>query len=174
MRGIVNEHSVENIRALNDVDWAHWQPRERATLLFVIRNGKMLLIHKKKGLGAGKINGPGGRIEPGENPQEAAVREVQEELLVTPIGVRQVGELMFQFTDGFSIHGYVFTAQDCDGEPQETEEATPLWVSVSDIPYHQMWADDRLWIPWMLRGEKFIGRFIFQDDTMLDGEIRPL
>lgn len=174
MRGIVNEHSAENIRALNDVDWAHWQPRERATLLFVIRNGKMLLIHKKKGLGAGKINGPGGRIEPGENPQEAAVREVQEELLVTPIGVRQVGELMFQFTDGFSIHGYVFTAQDCDGEPQETEEATPLWVSVSDIPYHQMWADDRLWIPWMLRGEKFIGRFIFQDDTMLDGEIRPL
>lgn len=174
MRGIVNEHSVENIRALNDVDWAHWQPRERAALLFVIRNGKMLLIHKKKGLGAGKINGPGGRIEPGENPQEAAVREVQEELLVTPIGVRQVGELMFQFTDGFSIHGYVFTAQDCDGEPQETEEATPLWVSVSDIPYHQMWADDRLWIPWMLRGEKFIGRFIFQDDTMLDGEIRPL
>lgn len=174
MTDIVNKHSTENIRALNDVDWARWQPRERATLLFVIRNEKMLLIHKKKGLGAGKINGPGGRIEPGEPPQTAAVREVREELRVTPIGVREAGELMFQFTDGFSIHGYVFTARDCDGEPQETDEATPLWVSVTDIPYDRMWADDRLWIPWMLRGEKFIGRFVFQGDTMLDGEIRPL
>lgn len=170
----MNNHLTQHIRTLHHVDWTHWQPRERATLLFVMRNGKMLLIHKKKGLGAGKINGPGGRIEPGESPQMAAVREVQEELLVTPIGVRKAGELMFHFTDGFSIHGYVFTAQDCDGEPQETNEATPLWVSVSDIPYDRMWADDRLWIPWMLRGEKFIGRFIFHDDTMLDSEIRPL
>jgi len=65
---------------LTDIDWDRWQPRERATLLFVIRGGEILLIRKLRGLGAGKINGPGGRIDAGETPLACAVREVEEEL----------------------------------------------------------------------------------------------
>lgn len=160
-------------RKLSDVDWQHWEPRECATLLFVMRDGRILLIHKKKGLGAGKINGPGGRIEPGESPREAAIREVQEELLVTPTGVQMAGELMFQFTDGFSIHGYVFTATGCHGTPEETDEATPQWFPTDQIPFDRMWADDRIWIPWMLAGKPFLGRFVFDNDTMLDSEVMP-
>jgi 8-oxo-dGTP diphosphatase len=152
----------------SEVDWANWKPTERATLLFVIRDGQTLLIHKKKGLGAGKINGPGGRIDPGETPRQAAIREVQEELLVTPTGVREAGELQFQFVDGFSIHGYVFTAKDCEGEPQETNEAIPLWTPLDRIPYDRMWEDDRIWIPLMLAGRPFNGRFLFDGDKMLD------
>lgn len=72
-----------NVR-LEDIDWASWTPYERATLLFVICGGHILLIHKNRGLGAGKINGPGGRLVPGESPLQGAVREVQEELNVTP------------------------------------------------------------------------------------------
>ena len=64
---------------LNDINWKDWQPTEVATLLFVIRGDQILLIRKKRGLGAGKINGPGGRIEPGETPHECAIRETQEE-----------------------------------------------------------------------------------------------
>jgi 8-oxo-dGTP diphosphatase len=55
------------------MDWSTWTPRDRAVLLFVIRGGQALLIRKKRGLGAGKINAPGGRIEAGESPEEAAV-----------------------------------------------------------------------------------------------------
>lgn len=163
--------SNKKFTKLADVDWNLWTPTERATLLFVIQDGRVLLIHKKKGLGAGKINAPGGRIEAGETPEFAAIREVQEELLVTPTGVKKAGELMFQFTDGFSIHGFVFTAKACDGTPQETAEATPLWVPLNQIPYDRMWADDRIWIPWMLAGKPFVGRFVFDNDTMLDSEV---
>jgi 8-oxo-dGTP diphosphatase len=159
------------IRTVDDIRWQEWQPEQRATLLFVIRAGQILLIHKKKGLGAGKINGPGGRIEPGETPVEAAVREVQEELLVTPLGVREAGELHFQFTDGLSLHGSVFTASDCEGEAQETDEAVPLWVPLDGIPYDRMWADDILWMPLMLAGRPFCGYFIFDGDSMLDHRI---
>ena len=160
---------VSNVfTCFSEVDWARWNPTERATLLFVIRDGQVLLIHKKKGLGAGKINGPGGRLDPGETPRQAAIREVQEELLVTPTGVREAGELMFQFVDGFSIHGYVFTATDCDGEPQETGEAIPLWTPLGQIPFDRMWEDDRVWIPLMLAGRAFTGRFLFDGDRMLD------
>jgi 8-oxo-dGTP diphosphatase len=153
------------------VDWNAWKPQQRATLLFVIRDGKILLIHKKRGLGAGKINAPGGRIDAGETPLEAAIREVREELRITPVGVRQRGELRFQFVDGLSLHGYVFMATDCEGEPQETEEAKPLWTSVDEIPYHRMWADDRLWLPLMLEGHYFEGRFLFDGDAMRAYEV---
>jgi 8-oxo-dGTP diphosphatase len=149
------------------IDWASWMPRERATILFVIRDGSTLLILKKRGLGAGKINGPGGRIDPGETPMACAIREVQEELCVTPTGVQPAGELRFQFVDGHSIHGYVFTASDCEGEPQETDEAVPRWTRIDDIPYDRMWADDRLWIPHMLAGRPFDGRFLFDGDAMV-------
>lgn len=153
------------------IDWAAWRPVERATLLFVIRDGSILLIRKKRGLGAGKINGPGGRLEPGETPEQCAVREVQEELRVAPTNVKPAGELLFQFADGHSIHGYVFTADDCLGEPQATSEADPLWTPLDQIPYAEMWADDRIWIPLMLKGRPFIGRFLFAGDAMLGYEL---
>ena len=158
-------------RRFSDIDWSSWKPVERATLLFVRKNGKLLLIHKKRGLGAGKINGPGGRIDPGETPRQCAVREVQEELCVTPTGVRKAGELMFQFTNGHSIHGYVFTATDCRGEPQETGEAIPIWTPVDQFPFDRMWEDDRVWVPHMLAGRRFKGRFLFDGDRMLGSEL---
>jgi 8-oxo-dGTP diphosphatase len=154
-------HDGRAYTRLEDVDWANWISQERATLLFVIRHGHILLIHKKRGLGAGKIIGPGGRLDPGESALQSAIREAQEELKITPTGVRQCGELSFQFVDGLSICVYVFTAQDCEGEPQETDEAAPLWIAVEQIPYDHMWADDRVWFPLMLAGQRFQGRFLF-------------
>ena len=159
---------MRRFHTLQDVDWERWRPTERATLLFVVRGDRILLIRKKRGLGAGKINGPGGRLDDGETPSEAAVREVHEELLVTPTGVEQHGELLFQFVDGFSIHGYVFRADDVDGEPAETEEAIPLWTPVDRIPYGEMWADDRIWLPWLLDRRRFRGWMLFEDDDLLE------
>ena len=144
----------------------------RATLLFVVRDGQLLLIHKKRGLGAGKINGPGGRLEPGETPLQAAVREVEEEVCVTPVDPVGYGLLQFQFVDGLSIEGYVFRAPDCRGEPRETDEATPLWVPRDRIPYDRMWADDRRWLPELLAGRRFHGRFLFDGDAMLGHAVR--
>jgi 8-oxo-dGTP diphosphatase len=156
----------------DQIDWTTWIPRERATLIFVVRDGEILLIRKKRGLGAGKINGPGGRIDPGESPLHCAIREFEEELLATPVGVRAAGELRFQFVDGLSIHGYVFRADDCAGEPRETDEATPLWTPIRTIPYAQMWADDVLWLPHLLAGTPFDGRFLFDGDRMLGHALR--
>jgi 8-oxo-dGTP diphosphatase len=153
---------------LTDLDWERWQPRERATLLFVIREDEILLIRKLRGLGAGKINGPGGRIDPGETPLAGAVREVEEELRVTPTGVEARGELRFHFVDGYSIHGFVFSATGCLGEPQATMEAVPLWTPMAQIPWDDMWADDRYWLPFLLEGRNVEGRFLFDGDRLLD------
>jgi len=153
-------------------DWSTYVPREKSTLCFVVRSGMILLIHKKRGLGAGKINGPGGRLDAGETSVACAVREVQEELLVTPTGLSYSGELLFQFASGHSIACDVYRADDCIGEPSETAEAVPLWTKVDQIPFEKMWADDRLWIPLMLEGKRFVGRFFFDDDVMVSHDLQ--
>jgi 8-oxo-dGTP diphosphatase len=159
------------VRTLADVDWESWQPRDIAVLLFVIRGGEVLLIEKKRGLGAGKINAPGGRIESGETPEAAAIRETQEEVGVTPSAPRRRGHLRFQFVDGYGLECHVLSADACEGEAHETDEAVPLWTSLHALPYERMWADDRLWLPLMLAGRPFRGRFIFDGDAMLDHEL---
>lgn len=155
-------------KRVSEVDWASWRPVDVATLVFVVRDGEVLLIEKKRGLGAGKVNGPGGRLEPGETPLAAAVREVEEEVLATPTGLAAAGELRFQFRDGHSIHVHVFRADGLRGEPGETAEALPFWCPLAAIPYARMWEDDLLWLPHLLAGIPFDGRFLFDDDRMLD------
>ncbi len=160
------------IARLSDIDWTTWVPQERATLLFVIREGHVLCIRKKRGLGAGKINGPGGKIDPGESAEQAAIREVEEELGITPIDVQACGEIDFQFVDGYSIRVYIFTAPDYRGEPEETDEAIPIWASIEEMPYDEMWADDRLWMPLLFAGQTVGGRVIFDGEALLDHEFR--
>jgi 8-oxo-dGTP diphosphatase len=156
---------------VDTIDWSTWTPNVRATLLFIVEPDRILLILKKRGLGAGKVNAPGGRIEPGESPIEAAVRELQEELGVGARGVVEHGELSFHFLDGYLLHCHVFRADACLGEPVETDEAVPLWTPLDAIPFERMWADDALWLPILLAGEGFRGRFVFDEDRMVDHEV---
>lgn len=154
-------------------DWSRWTPTERASLCFIIRDGRVLLIHKKRGLGAGKVNGPGGRLEPGETPEQAARRETREEVGLAPTGLERAGELWFQFVDGYALHCTVFTASGADGALVETPEAKPFWTETSAVPYDDMWTDDRHWIPWMLARKPFVGRFHYDGDRMLSGRVLP-
>lgn len=156
------------------INWSTWIARDRAVLTFVRRNGQVILIHKKRGLGAGKINAPGGRIEAGETPEAAAIRETREEICVTPTGLRPAGRLFFAFVDGYGIDGHVFVADGADGEMAETDEAAPFWCPEGEIPYARMWADDALWIPLMLRGISFQAWFVFDGDRMLWKEVRQV
>ncbi len=93
-----------------EIDWASWQPTVRATLMFVCEEGRVLLIRKKRGFGMGKVNGPGGKLDPGESELDCAVRETVEELGVRALDPVKRGELWFQFVDGLAMHVAVFHA----------------------------------------------------------------
>lgn len=159
------------------VDWNTWQPGVRATLMFIINEERheVLLIRKKRGLGAGKINGPGGKIDPGETSVQCAVREAQEELGVTALNPVHHGELWFQFVDGLRMHVDVYVATEHTGHAVETPEAVPLWTSLDALPFDEMWADDVHWLGEMLiERKRFLGRFVFDDDKMLRNEVEWL
>lgn len=150
-------------------DWG--EPVDRAVLCFIMRDGQVLLIEKKRGLGSGKVNAPGGRIEAGETPAEAAVRETREEIGVTPLNLNQCGVLWFRFTDGYSLHCIVFRASDLVGDPIETDEANPFWAPIENLPFDRMWADDVHWLPLVIRGGIFEAWFDFDGERMLDGHV---
>ncbi len=162
--------------SVSGIDWENWSPKEKAVICYIIdrKKNKVLLIHKKRGLGHGKVNAPGGRIEPGETASEAAVRECQEEVGLTPSGLEKRMELYFQFTNGYSLYGEAFFTETWEGEPVETEEADPFWCDLDKIPWEEMWADDIHWLPQALKGRKQRGRYIFDDDEMLSQELIPL
>lgn len=151
-----------------------WEPTVRANLCFVVKGDRILLIRKKRGFGAGKINGPGGKIDPGETAMESAIRETFEELGVTPLGVREAGELFFEFLDGMRLHCVVFAADDVNGEPIETDEAVPLWTRIDAIPYDEMWADDRFWLPLLIQRQQFRAAFVFDGETLLERRIETI
>ena len=161
-------------RRIDDIDWTSWTAIDPATLVFVIRGGQILLIRKKRGLGAGKINGPGGRLETGETFEACAVRELHEELGITPLELVKLGEHRFHFVDGYSTFVYVYRASGLEGTPVETDEATPLWVELDAIPFDEMWEDDRYWLPLVIEGKRFSGNWIFDGDQMLDYRLEIL
>lgn len=157
---------MEPSKADSPIDWGSWRGHTHATLMFIIKDGEILLIEKKRGLGAGKINGPGGKIDPGETPLQCAIRETQEELLITALRPTKVGELHFAMSDVPDILCHVYLARDFEGVPTETIEAKPIWFRLQDIPFEQMWSDDIHWIPLLLREQKFLGRFVISGEEV--------
>lgn len=153
-------------------DWGRWVPTDDAVICFVRDNDHLLLIEKKRGLGGGKVNGPGGKLEGDETPLQAALRETEEEVGIVPVEPVRVAELSFVFNDGYSLRCDVFMTSRYAGTPVETPEARPFWAHVSEIPYERMWEDDVLWLPKVITGQKVAGRFIFDGDTMLSYTLR--
>lgn len=153
------------------IDWSKWQGEMLATILFVVRDGRILLMEKKRGLGAGKINGPGGKIDPGETALAAAIRETEEELCITPHSPRKLGELRFSMSDFPDILCHVYRADDFTGTPTETDEAIPFWTPLDQIPYHRMWEDDQHWLPLLLDEQSFLGCFVFEADRLRWSEV---
>lgn len=138
------------------------------TLVFVVQPGRVLLGMKKRGFGAGKWNGFGGKVQPGESIEDAARRELQEESGLTVDALEKIGNIKFEFvgeTQLMDVH--VFRADTYNGEPTESEEMRPQWFENDEIPFSQMWADDNLWFPLMLQKKLFVGYFKFQGHEVI-------
>lgn len=124
------------------------------TLCLVTMDGKVLLGMKKRGFGAGRWNGFGGKVEEGETIEEAAKRETQEECGIIIKTMEKVG-----------IHEFEFDTR--------REEMKPEWFLFADIPYETMWPDDIHWFPLFLQGKKFRTKFLFGErDSVLKKDIQ--
>jgi len=137
------------------------------TLCFLFKGNRILLAMKKRGFGANRWNGYGGKTKEGEALEDAAIRELQEEsgLILKKEALKKVSEIEFLFTQKpeWNQRVHTFFVNEWNGELQETEEMRPQWFDLGAIPYADMWPEDKLWLPRVILGEKIKGKIYFKD-----------
>ena len=120
---------------------------------------EVLMGLKQTGFGVGRIVTLGGHVEPGETPEQAAVREVFEESGVTvrekDLELAGTVEFIFPARSEWDMSTVVYRARTWTGEPAPSTEIAPAWYRAADVPYAQMWPDSAHWMPEVLAGRYF-------------------
>lgn len=159
---------------IKDIEDRIGVPEKKVTLLLLRKNDEVLLAMKKRGFGVGRWNGTGGKAQENESVEEAAIRETQEEINVTPKNLKKVAVFNFYSPNSdpekeWAQQAHVFMCSEWDGNPSETEEMKPKWFKLSEIPYKEMWIDDKLWMPMVFEGMVVKGSFAFgENDSLID------
>ena len=82
---------------------------------------------------------PGGKIEPGETPEQALVREIQEELDITVVVERHVVDVSYDYPK-FHLHMGCYLCSIAQGTPRLLEHEAAIWLGTSEL-------DSLDWLP---------------------------
>ena len=132
-------------------------------------NKQILLAMKKRGFGMGKWNGPGGKFDTQKDKTilDTAVRETKEEIGIEPKDAQELGMISFYFPNNkeWDQDVYLYLVKNWVGEFKETEEMLPRWFNIKDIPFEDMWDDDKYWLMDILDGKKIKrASFVFEEN----------
>ncbi|GAA1498889.1 8-oxo-dGTP diphosphatase [Paeniglutamicibacter kerguelensis] len=147
-------------------------PTQVVLCLPVLRglNGAQVLLGlKRHGFGAGRVVAPGGKIEPGEAPAEAAARELREEtaVMTDSDSLEPAARVYFRFpyAPATDMDCTVFLARDFTGPAKATDELEPAWYPLGHLPLERMWDDSALWLGLLLSGERFDAVVVLAEDN---------
>ena len=146
-----------------------------ATLCYVRQDGKTLMIHRVKkqaDMHKGKWNGLGGKLEPGETPEECARREIREESGLEVEQLNLKGFLTFpQFSAGEDWYAFVFTARGVRGTLIESPEGNLAWIDDERLLELDLWEGDRYFLEWLDRPGFFSGKFIYKNGQYIEHSV---
>lgn len=142
------------------------------TLCYILNDkNEVLLIMKKRGVGAGKWNGPGGKVDQGESVEQSIIREVKEETGLTVSDLKNKGVLEFVCPTHPEIESrcHIFITRDFAGETIESEECYSQWHNLDNIPFEQMWDSDIIWFKKLISDFKEVRyRFFFNANENME------
>ncbi len=145
-------------------------------LLYLVNDGQVMLALKKRGHGAGRHNGVGGKLNPGESVEQSLIREAQEEIGVTPQEFEKMAYITFDlYMKGEHVfeHVHIYTTSNWTSEPVESEEVSPRWFDIGNLPFDTMWPNDIHFLPHVLGGKKVKGQFkLDKDDQVLFHDVK--
>jgi 8-oxo-dGTP diphosphatase len=137
------------------------------TICYIKKDDEVLLQKKSKELfGGDKYNAPGGKIQEGETPEVAVIREVKEETGLSVSNLVYHGFIDFYDGDESQIawQVHVFSTEEFEGELEvKTREGVHEWIHKNQMPYDRMWEDDKYFVPQVLEGKLIVeGNFYFE------------
>ena len=146
-----------------------------ATLCYIRQAGKTLMVHrvkKENDMHAGKWNGLGGKLEPGETPEECAAREIREESGLVIANPLLKGILTFPTFDGDEDwYAFVFLVREFQGHLTDSPEGVLRWIRDDELLGLDLWAGDRIFLPWLERAGFFSGKFIYHEGELIDHHV---
>jgi 8-oxo-dGTP diphosphatase len=146
-----------------------------ATLCYLKANGKTLMLHRIKranDMHAGKWNGLGGKLLPGETPQACAIREVQEESGLTLINPVWRGVLTFPaFNNNEDWYVFVFVGRHFSGELIDSAEGVLAWIEDEQLPMLNLWEGDHIFLQWLDLELFFSGHFLYQEERLIEHSV---
>jgi 8-oxo-dGTP diphosphatase len=146
-----------------------------ATLCYVRQDGHTLMVHrvkKKQDMHAGKWNGLGGKLEPGETPEECAIREIREESGLKVKNLILKGIITFPaFDDNEDWYTFLFVIDDFEGELIDSPEGHLAWIPNEELQNLKLWAGDLIFLPWIEQDRFFSGKFVYQDKILVKHEV---
>lgn len=146
-----------------------------ATLCYVKDSDKTLMLHrvkKEQDMHKGLWNGLGGKLEAGETPEECAVREVKEECGLDVSNPSYAGLLTFPGNkDGGTWYVFVFRMDTWEGELIESPEGNLEWVDDDKLLDLPLMPNDKYFLPHVLSGRVFSGKFRYEDDELIEHSV---
>lgn len=143
-----------------------------ATLCYLRRDGCTLMLHrnrKKDDYHKGKYNGLGGKLEPGESPEQCLKREVLEESGLEVLSWRLNGFITFPTFDGTNDwYVFVYTVTDFKGELIDSPEGELHWIPDDEVSTLNLWEGDRVFLPWLEQPGMFSARFVYDGPALLE------
>jgi 8-oxo-dGTP diphosphatase len=146
-----------------------------ATLCYVRKDGKTLMVHRNKkpnDMHMGKWNGLGGKLEPGESPEACCIREMYEETglrVQNPIFKGMITFPAFDTIDDW--YTFLFVIHDFEGELIDSPEGRLEWVDDEHLLELNLWEGDRVFLPWLDRPGFFSARFVYEDYQFASYEV---
>jgi len=141
------------------------------TLCFIKDGNRVLLGRKARKIGEGLWNGMGGNVEQSdETIEDAAKREVREEVGVELENIKYMGSIDFKFPDTGRINQVsMFVAEGYQGDlSPEPEEISELkWFDIENLPVNEMLEADKRFVPFVLHDEEVSGEVKFTSDFVL-------
>lgn len=148
-----------------------------ATLCYVQdkKTNSTLMLHrvkKENDYHRGKWNGLGGKFEPGESPEECAVREVKEESGLNAKSIKMKGFITFPIFDGIEDwYVFLFVIDDYDGELIDSNEGNLEWIPNEELININLWEGDKYFIPWLFEDKFFSAKFIYENERFVEHEV---
>lgn len=148
---------------------------KNTSLCYIEKDGRWLMLHRTKKSGDenhDKWIGIGGKIEPGESPEECMLREVWEETGLTLTNYRYRAVITFVSDEWGTEYMHLFTSDGFCGSLKDCDEGELEWVEKERLLSLPIWEGDKIFLRLICTDEPFFSlKLCYHGDRLIDAKL---